>query len=86
MHTLRELRVLHHLTQAELARVLDVSEGTVANIEKDSSNIKNQLLKKYERAFGVNADKIFLDNEYGISVFVKNKRAKVLQNLQKHQT
>jgi len=82
MHILKELRLLHHLTQAELADLLGVSEGIVRKLEKDSSTIKNSILKKYSKAFDVDIDEIFLGSKCEIFVFIENKRSKVFQNSQ----
>ncbi|EGO5059737.1 helix-turn-helix transcriptional regulator, partial [Enterococcus faecalis] len=47
MKTLKELRVEYGLTQEELADLFKVTSRTIQNMEKDSSNIKDSLLKKY---------------------------------------
>ena len=51
MKTLKELRVEYGLTQEELADLFKVTSRTIQNMEKDSSNIKDSLLKKYMDAF-----------------------------------
>ncbi|WP_208773725.1 helix-turn-helix domain-containing protein [Enterococcus faecalis] len=62
MKTLKELRVEYGLTQEELADLFKVTSRTIQNMEKDSSNIKDSLLKKYMDAFAVKYDDIFLGN------------------------
>ena len=81
MHILKELRLLHHLTQAELADLLGVSEKSVRNLEEDSSTINNSILKKYSEVFDVDIDEIFLGSKCEIFVFIQDKRNKIFQNL-----
>lgn len=45
--TLEAMRINKGLTQAELAEKFEVSSQTIARLEKDSSDIGYQLLKKY---------------------------------------
>lgn len=62
--TLEALRVSANLTQAELAEEFGVSSQTIARLEKDSSDIGYQTLKKYMDRFHVKFDDIFLGNKY----------------------
>ncbi|MFD1902513.1 helix-turn-helix transcriptional regulator [Enterococcus termitis] len=57
--SLKELRTENGLTQVELAELFNVSVGTIINMEKDSTNIKDSLLTKYLKAFEVEYDAIF---------------------------
>lgn len=62
--SLLDLRNSCGLTQKELGDVIGVSDRTVFAYEKDSSNIPNDLLRKYMILFGVKYDEIFLGKEY----------------------
>ncbi|WEG74385.1 helix-turn-helix transcriptional regulator [Vagococcus intermedius] len=79
MRTLRDLRQGLNLTQKELADFFEVSDRTIYQMEKDSSNIKDSLLKRYMMAFNISYDNIFLGSEYEIFVFEKRRR----QNFEK---
>ena len=57
--TLEAMRINKGLTQAELAERFEVSSQTIARLEKDSSDIGYQLLKKYMLFFNVKFDDIF---------------------------
>ena len=74
MKTLKELRIGSSMTQEELANLFNVSPRTIQNMEKDSTNIKDSLLSKYIKAFGVSYDDIFLGNEYENFVFQEDKK------------
>ena len=67
--TLKGMRANVGLTQKEMAKLLGVSENTVVNLEKDSTNIKRKVFDKYVNIFGVDDDDIFLGKEYIISGF-----------------
>lgn len=90
MKTLKEVRVENGITQKELANFFNVSDRTIYNVERDSSNIKDSLLAKYRKAFGLNYDEIFLGSEYEIFVFEeKNKneiRTRIIKRLKTKQT
>jgi len=62
--TLEAMRINKGLTQTELAREFEVSSQTIARMEKDSSDIGYQLLKKYMLYFNVKFDDIFLGKKY----------------------
>ena len=62
--TLEAMRINKGLTQAELAEKFEVSSQTIARLEKDSSDIGYQLLKKYMFFFNVKFDDIFLGKKY----------------------
>lgn len=62
--TLKELRESKKMTQAELAEQFSVSSRTIQNMEEDSGNIKNQLLKKYLLFFDKDYNDIFLGKKY----------------------
>ncbi|HEL2513720.1 TPA: helix-turn-helix transcriptional regulator [Streptococcus suis] len=62
--TLEAMRINKGLTQLELAEKFEVSSQTIARLEKDSSDIGYQLLKKYMDYFNVKFDDIFLGTNY----------------------
>ena len=62
--TLEAMRVSAGLTQADLANEFGVSSQTIARLEKDSSDIGYQLLKKYMNKFHLKFDDIFLGKKY----------------------
>ena len=78
MKTLKELRIEYGLTQEELADLFKVTSRTIQNMEKDSSNIKDSLLKKYMDAFAVKYDYIFLGNEYENFVHLEEKKKSII--------
>lgn len=85
MQTLKELRISSGLTQGELAKLFGVTPRTIQNMEKDSSNIKDSLLKKYIDAFGISYDNIFLGNEYENFVHLENKKKSVILTFESKQ-
>lgn len=78
MVTLKQLRQLNGLTQKELADLFEVSDRTIYSLEKDSSNIRDSILKKYIKAFNVTYDDIFLGNEYENNVLSNEKKKKII--------
>ncbi|PQF13698.1 helix-turn-helix transcriptional regulator [Enterococcus faecalis] len=78
MKTLKELRIEYGLTQEELGDLFKVTSRTIQNMEKDSSNIKDSLLKKYMDAFAVKYDDIFLGNEYENFVHLEEKKKSII--------
>ena len=62
--TLEAMRINKGLTQTELAQEFEVSSQTIARMEKDSSDIGYQLLKKYMLYFNVKFDDIFVGKKY----------------------
>ena len=85
MKTLKQLRVDNGFTQEELADLFGISSRTIQNMEKNSSNINDKLLKKYMNAFEVKYDDIFLGNEYEIFVFHRKKKDSVVTNFKQLQ-
>lgn len=85
MQTLKELRIKYGLTQEELADLFKVTSRTIQNMEKDSSNIKDSLLKKYMDAFGVKYDDIFLGNEYENFVHLDEKKKSIIMTFKNKQ-
>ena len=59
--TLNELRESAGFNQAELADILEVSPKTLWLYEQDSTNIPDELIKKYMYLFDVPYEDIFLD-------------------------
>lgn len=82
MKTLKDLRTSYNLTQEELAEMFDVTSRTIQNMEKDSTNIKDSLLKKYMIAFDVSYDEIFLGKEYEIFEFDKARKNLIKKKLE----
>lgn len=68
MHSLEELRKSAGLSQLELSKLFDVSDRTIFRYEQDSTNISNDLLNKYMKAFNINYDDIFLGKKYDFYV------------------
>lgn len=64
LDTLRSLRVKQGLTQKDIAKYLGVSVATVSNLERDSTDIKDSLLKKLLSLYHVDYNDIFLGKEY----------------------
>lgn len=62
--TLEAMRISANLTQVELANEFGVSSQTIARLEKDSSDIGYQMLKKYITKFNIRFDDIFLGKKY----------------------
>lgn len=81
MKTLKQLRSENFLTQEELASLFGVSSRTIQNMEKDSSNIRDELLSKYMRAFNVKYDDIFLGSEYEIFEFQSGKKNTIIHTI-----
>ena len=81
MKTLKDLRTSYNLTQEELAEMFDVTSRTIQNMEKDSTNIKDSLLKKYMIAFDVSYDEIFLGKEYENFEFNKARKNLIKKKL-----
>lgn len=64
LDTLRSLRVKQGLTQKDIAKYLGVSIATVSNLERDSTDIKDSILKKLLSLYDVDYNNIFLGKEY----------------------
>lgn len=82
MKTLKDLRSSYNITQEELGEMFGVTSRTIQNIEKDSTNIKDSLLKKYMIAFDVSYDEIFLGKEYEIFEFDKSRKNLIKKKLE----
>ena len=81
--TLNELRESAGLNQAELADILQISPKTLWLYEQDSSNIPDELIKKYMYLFDVPYENIFLGSKYEKFIQVKNKVLQRANNLKK---
>lgn len=68
MKSLEQLRKGVGLSQLELATLFKVSDRTIYNYERDSTNIPNSLLDKYMIAFDIEYDDIFLGKKYDFIV------------------
>lgn len=83
MKTLEDLRKGSGLTQIELANLFGVSSRTIQNYETDSSNIRDNILSKYMKAFNVNYDDIFLGTEYEIFEFKQERKHNIIIRIKK---
>lgn len=81
MKTLKQLRENVGLTQKELSEAFGVTTRTIQYLEKDSSNISNNMLKKYINGFDVGYDEIFLGKESEIFVFQTDNKEKWIKKL-----
>jgi len=74
---IKEARKNKGLSQAELARLLDVSQGAIGNYESEFSNPKESILWKLMEVLEVDANYLFQDM-VDFSVKKKNPDSKVL--------
>jgi DNA-binding XRE family transcriptional regulator len=81
--TLNELRVSAGLNQAELADILEISPKTLWLYEQDSTNISDELIKKYMYLFDVPFESIFFGSKYEKFVQVKTIVIERANNLKK---
>ncbi|PGC94625.1 helix-turn-helix transcriptional regulator [Bacillus toyonensis] len=82
--TLNELRESAGFNQAELADILEVSPKTLWLYEQDSTNIPEELIKKYMYLFDVPYEDIFFGSKYEKFVQMKKRvqeRANNLKNI-----
>ncbi|OOR12021.1 transcriptional regulator [Bacillus cereus] len=82
--TLNELRESAGFNQAELADILEVSPKTLWLYEQDSTNIPDELIKKYMYLFDVPYEDIFFGSKYEKFVHMKRRvqdRANNLKNI-----
>ncbi|MEG7934951.1 helix-turn-helix transcriptional regulator [Bacillus mobilis] len=82
--TLNELRESAGFNQAELADILEVSPKTLWLYEQDSTNMPDELIKKYMYLFDIPYEDIFFGSKYEKFVQVKKRvkeRANVLKNI-----
>lgn len=61
--TLKELRETKQLTQAEVAKKLDVNQSAVSHWERGSHNITQKYLKKLAAIYGVTVDELLSDKK-----------------------
>ena len=59
--TLKAERVNVNLTQADVAKKLDISVGTIKNWEKGKTFPKQPMIEKLCEIYGVSYDNIFFD-------------------------
>lgn len=81
--TLNELRESAGFNQAELADILEVSPKTLWLYEQDSTNIPDELIKKYMYLFDVPYEDIFFGSEYEKFVQMKKRVQERANNLKK---
>ncbi|MES1052893.1 helix-turn-helix transcriptional regulator [Bacillus thuringiensis] len=81
--TLNELRESAGLNQAELADILEVSSKTLWLYEQDSTNMPDELIKKYMYLFDVPYEDIFFGNKYEKFVHVKSRVMERANNLKR---
>ncbi|WP_242272179.1 helix-turn-helix transcriptional regulator [Bacillus cereus group sp. BfR-BA-01310] len=82
--TLNELRESAGFNQAELADILEVSPKTLWLYEQDSTNMPDELIKKYMYLFDIPYEDIFFGPKYEKFVQVKERvkeRASVLKKI-----
>ncbi|MDZ4627098.1 helix-turn-helix transcriptional regulator [Bacillus cereus] len=82
--TLNELRESAGFNQTELADILEVSPKTLWLYEQDSTNMPDELIKKYMYLFDIPYEDIFFGPKYEKFVQVKKRvkeRANVLKNI-----
>ncbi|MEH6943560.1 helix-turn-helix transcriptional regulator [Bacillus sp. JJ722] len=82
--TLNELREGAGFNQTELAELLGISSKTLWSYEQDSSNLPDELIKKYMFLFEIPFDNIFFGNKYEKFVLVQDRvkvRAEKLQRV-----
>jgi len=80
--TLNELRESAGFNQTELADILEVSPKTLWLYEQDSTNMPDELIKKYMYLFDIPYEDIFFGPKYEKFVQVKKRvkeRASVLK-------
>lgn len=58
MQALKTYRERRQMTQAELARLLDVSQPTICEIENGNQTPTVKLLKRISKVTGLSADKL----------------------------
>lgn len=69
---IRELREEHGMSQAELAKALNVTQRTVSRFELEQHDLGTQIIIDLCRLFGVSADYLLgLEDETGEKAFVK---------------
>lgn len=81
--TLNELRESAGFNQNELADILEISPKTLWLYEQDSSNIPDELIKKYMYLFDVPYEDIFFGSKYEKFVQVKRMVVERAKNLKK---
>ena len=81
--TLNELRESAGLNQAELADILEISPKTLWLYEQDSTNMPDELIKKYMYLFDIPFEDIFFGPKYEKFVLVKSKVIERAHNLKK---
>lgn len=81
--TLNELRESAGFNQAELADILEVSPKTLWLYEQDSTNIPDELIKKYMYLFDVPYEDIFFGSKYEKFVHMKKRVQERANNLKK---
>ena len=81
--TLNELRESAGLNQAQLADILEISPKTLWLYEQDSSNISDELIKKYMYLFDIPYENIFFGCKYEKFVQVKTRVIERAVNLKK---
>lgn len=83
--TLGELRDSAGYTQAEFAGIMHVSPKTLWLYEQDSTNLPEDLIKKYMYIFNVPYENIFFGPKYEKFVLVRenlDKRIAMLKNVE----
>ncbi|WP_144505941.1 helix-turn-helix transcriptional regulator [Bacillus mycoides] len=79
--TLNELRESGGFNQNELAGILEVSPKTLWLYEQDSTNMPDELIKKYMYLFDIPYEDIFFGSKYEKFVRIKSKVIERANNL-----
>lgn len=58
MFLLKEIRTENGMTRAELARALNINQGTLANYENETREASYEMLKKFAEYFDVSVDEL----------------------------
>ena len=63
---MKELRIQMKLTQAEVARALNVTPGYISNVENNRTAMSLRILIYYARLLGISLDSLIgrIDSEY----------------------
>ena len=63
---MKELRIQMHLTQAEVARALNVTPGYISNVENNRTAMSLRILIYYAKLLGLSLDSLIgrIDSEY----------------------
>jgi transcriptional regulator with XRE-family HTH domain len=72
-NTLRSLRIKHGYSQKTAAKLLNISDTTLRNWERDSSGVTYAEIKRIEDTYNIPSDYIFFGKELAFSELLKKK-------------